>query len=280
MRRRDPVKRAIWAGGGLVALVLLWIVSLQMKINAAKTDLKSLEGNLTRIEEATRQAQEDKRLLDDSEKKLLALDRYATNRFLWANTLNALQELPMENLRLTEIDAKQRYVTNAPLKFSTVNVTVPYTPPPAFWNFWAPRPAAGAVDAMAASQFKSLTNKPPFTTNKLAFTTKMTRVSTNVDGTLTVKVESSTVQAVAEEISMSLAGRDYGNPAGPSVEKLTGSITNNVFFASRLSRVEGRALELKPLPTTPLPDFDSPTGATYVPFNFVLRFEERYFSNE
>jgi hypothetical protein len=278
MRRRDPVKRALWIGGALVALVLLWILSLQLKINFAKGDLKNLDATLKRVEETSKEVIEEKKLLDETERRIEGLQKFATNRYFWATTLDVLQQIPMENIKLMELTAKQKYITNAPTKFSTLNILVPYTPPAPFWKFWVSAPPAGQLETLALTQFSALTNKPPFTTIKPGFTTKLSRSLTNADNTVTMKVESSTVQSISEELTITLVGRDYGSPPGQAVEKLRAALLSNTFFAANLNKTEGRDLELKSNPSDPIVDYDTPKPSTYILFNILLRFEERIFS--
>ena len=58
-RRRDPVKRAFWAGGALVAVVIVWIISLQLRLVSAKAELSRYESKLAALEENSKEARLD-----------------------------------------------------------------------------------------------------------------------------------------------------------------------------------------------------------------------------
>src|ERR1043165_8322370 len=92
LRRRDPVKRAIWVGGFLVACMLVWasyvwvhammanrkLSGINNRIAALTNDYARVTGNLKKVEEIGR--------------KLGQLNKLASNRFLHGNLLNALQQ--------------------------------------------------------------------------------------------------------------------------------------------------------------------------------------------
>src|SRR5512133_552686 len=58
-RRRDPVKRALWVGGGLVALMVVWIVLLQLRLASAKAELNRYESKLQTVEEDSKEIRAD-----------------------------------------------------------------------------------------------------------------------------------------------------------------------------------------------------------------------------
>lgn len=118
LRRRDPVKRAIWVGGFLVALVALWCGKLQVDIwhegvvrGRLEKDWAIKEPKYKILVATQEKADRLGRLFD-------GLDRYSTNRFLWANTLNAIQHSTIEDIQLTRIRGDQTFDVVNP-----VNVT-------------------------------------------------------------------------------------------------------------------------------------------------------------
>ena len=92
LRRKDPVKRGIYASVFIVSCVLIWVVTLQLKIIAAKHELSSLETQWKSIYKDYQVAVDKRRRSLEVEQKLAALQALTTNRFLWGNALNAFQQ--------------------------------------------------------------------------------------------------------------------------------------------------------------------------------------------
>lgn len=112
MRRRDPVKRAVWIGGFAVAVTLIGALSLQLKISAVRYQMSSTEGGWKAIEAKVQQVEEHRRAANALQQKLSAIDQFSTNRLLWASALNALQASTVENVQLVRIKTEQIFVLN------------------------------------------------------------------------------------------------------------------------------------------------------------------------
>ena len=109
LRRRDPVKRAIYGGAFLVALSLVWWSSIwlgyvmestslnrvEVGIQAETNDFSLVKGNLKKI--------------DDIRTQMNALDQLSAARFLQGNLLNALQQTYLPNVQLTHLKVEQSY---------------------------------------------------------------------------------------------------------------------------------------------------------------------------
>ena len=93
MRRKDPVKRAIWIGGFLVFLVLFWSGMLQIKIMAARSGLSLLQLNWKSIEAKVQEINDHRNSTRQLEQKLSALDQFTTNRMLWAHSTETAKQL-------------------------------------------------------------------------------------------------------------------------------------------------------------------------------------------
>jgi hypothetical protein len=110
MRRKDPVKRGIWIGSFLVCVVMMWIGNLEWKIILERHDYNSIEAdwktNMTKYSTVTN---EKARILE-VDLKLAQLDALATNRFLWAPVLNALQKTMVDNVQFTRLSGDQTYI--------------------------------------------------------------------------------------------------------------------------------------------------------------------------
>jgi hypothetical protein len=91
LRRRDPVKRAIWIGGFIVSVMSVWSAYLQIRLMAATSELSQYESEWRRLEAGYKKVMVNMEAAAEAERKWGALQSLATNRFLWANPLNALQ---------------------------------------------------------------------------------------------------------------------------------------------------------------------------------------------
>lgn len=108
-RRRDPVKRAVWAGVVLVALVLVWSTSLFFKSMLIRSEVSGLESQLKAQSKDYDEVTASQKALDGVHHKLASLENLATNRFLNGNLLNALQTTKVPNIQLTHLKVDQLY---------------------------------------------------------------------------------------------------------------------------------------------------------------------------
>ncbi len=131
MRRRDPVKRALWLAGLIIAVMLAWSGFLKFRTALAKSEVARIETQL-----ATR-TNEFRLILDNQKKsaeitfKLQLLRQLAANRFLNGSLLNALQQTTVEDVQLTRLKVDQLYTTIEGTKTRTNehNVVVKGKPP-------------------------------------------------------------------------------------------------------------------------------------------------------
>jgi len=107
--RRDPAKRAAWIGGFVIALVLVWAVCLQFKVYAVKSELAVENARLAKLDTGAKAAAANLTRTGDVERRIAALQTLATNRVLWAPTLNALQNVLVDNIQLTRFKCDQNY---------------------------------------------------------------------------------------------------------------------------------------------------------------------------
>jgi hypothetical protein len=119
LRRRDPIKRAIWGAGFLVALMLLWCILLQIAIMRDKGNLNGLEAQSKSRESNYQQVINNQKQLLATDQKRAALRQLATNRFLTANALNALQHTTVEDVQLVRLKVLQQYILNPEIKPKT-----------------------------------------------------------------------------------------------------------------------------------------------------------------
>src|SRR5262245_41310791 len=109
LRRRDPVKRLIWGASGIVIVVLIWSSSLQLRAMMSKSELNRIEGQIAANTAQYNVVVANQKKLGEINHKLTALERLATNRFLQANVLNALQQATAEDIQLLRLRCEQTY---------------------------------------------------------------------------------------------------------------------------------------------------------------------------
>lgn len=130
-RRRDPVKRAYMAAALIVAAVLVWCSTLQVKIMTAKSEYSGLQAKWNSIEKNYQVALSNQRNVLDSEQKLLALQRLTTNRLLWGTALNALQKsvAGVDDVQVIRLKCEQSFTFTEEVKARTNNgVVIPGKP--------------------------------------------------------------------------------------------------------------------------------------------------------
>src|SRR5687767_6521113 len=107
MRRRDPIKRALFAGGALAVLMLGWIGLTQMNVMAARRELNDHIARLKKVDDSSKEVRSNQMAAGDLQSKAKALEKYSRNRFFWGSLLDAVQQITLENVRLMEIRSDQ-----------------------------------------------------------------------------------------------------------------------------------------------------------------------------
>lgn len=129
MRRRDPVKRAIWAGALLSSLMLVWSSSLQLKAMMANNQVSRVEGQMAARNSEFQKVLENQKKTEEIRQKLAALQLLTTNRFLQATLLNALQKATAEDVQLIRVRTDQSYTYREETKARTnASVVTPAKP--------------------------------------------------------------------------------------------------------------------------------------------------------
>ena len=119
LRRRDPVKRAIWAGVALVVLVLAWSSSLQVKAMIAKGELSRVAGQLSTRTNEFQLVLANQRKLGEANRKLSLLQQMATNRMLHGTLLDAMQRINLDDVQLMRLKTDEIYIYNEEIKTKT-----------------------------------------------------------------------------------------------------------------------------------------------------------------
>jgi hypothetical protein len=110
MRRRDPVKRAIFGGALLVALALVWSSSLLLERMLATSDLSQVDSEMQNHTNEYSLVTANLKKIAETQRKLDALQKLSDSRFLQGDLLNALEHIYVPNFRLTRFRVDQAYL--------------------------------------------------------------------------------------------------------------------------------------------------------------------------
>lgn len=119
LRRRDPVKRALWTGLILLILLLAWSSSIQLKAIIAKGELNRVEAQLNAREAEFKAVLDKQSKLGDMNHRLQSVNQLACNRLLQASILDALEHTLVDSVRLIRIRTEQSYVMTDAVKAAT-----------------------------------------------------------------------------------------------------------------------------------------------------------------
>ncbi len=116
-RRNDPVKRSMWIGVFFIFLVVLWYSTLLFEQMIVASRLEEKKTEWSRLEPANKELRAASNGIRESMTRINALDRLATNRFLWAPVLNALQYTMVDDhVQLVRLNGNHSYVMVLPPK--------------------------------------------------------------------------------------------------------------------------------------------------------------------
>ncbi len=276
-RRRDPVKRALWAGGALVAVLVLWAVSLQFRVTVAKAALTGTSSRLQSLEDNSTEARQRWAEASSVESRLENLRRYTTNRFLCATALDALQQLEVDDVRVVHLQTAHAYASNAPAAIKT-NLVVPLAAGKG-WQFWKSSPPPVDVASLVSNQVNVLTNKLGLNP-AVPFTAKVEVKTNATQATATIEIVKPAT--AAERIVLTIKARDYSNPPGRRVDEFSRALARHPYFARLLQEGEGQGIRLRERaiqPEVDLADAVHP-GRPFVPFVIECRYRETLRANE
>jgi hypothetical protein len=277
-RRRDPVKRALWAGGALVAVMILWSVSLQLRLVTARAGLSRYETKLAAMEADSKEARLDWAAAGELEKRLAHLQRYSTNRFFSATVLDALQQVVLDDVRVVQLQSAHTYSTNAQLTWKT-NLVFPIASRKS-WQFWRSSPPQTNVLMLLSNELAAITNRIEALKTPAALTTKID-LSTNRQQ-VTAHIEITKPLTAVEQVVLTIKARDYGNPPGRRVDEFSKAIATHPYFAQRLLPGEGQGIRLRERAIQP--EFDATDPLTpsrpFIPFVIECRYRDTIRANE
>jgi hypothetical protein len=125
LRRRDPVKRAVFIGAFVVALSLVWFSSIWLEYMLDKQKYNQIEADIQAHTNDFMQVQSNQKKIADVQKRMDALDHLSAARFLQGNLMNALQQTYVPNVQLNRLRVEQSYsVKTAPAKTNSAGVAI------------------------------------------------------------------------------------------------------------------------------------------------------------
>jgi hypothetical protein len=110
LRRRDPVKRALFIGASLVAMSLMWSGIVKINTILAQERLAGVQGSINAQTNAFQRVEVEHKKIAAIQLKLTALQKMQAARFLQGNLLDALQHATVAGVQVTRFHVDQSYV--------------------------------------------------------------------------------------------------------------------------------------------------------------------------
>jgi len=131
LRRRDPVKRAIFIGAFLVALSLVWFSSIWLTYMVKKQQLNKVQADIQARTTEFTQVKDNRNKIAEIQKRMDALQQLSAARFLQGTLMNALQQTYVPNVQLTHVRVDQTYSAAAavPARTNSSGSITPGRPP-------------------------------------------------------------------------------------------------------------------------------------------------------
>ena len=123
LRRRDPIKRVVFGGVLVVALVFVWWSWLQLRVMVAKSNLSQIEAQIQSHTNTYQVVLVNEKKITEAKENLAALQKLTHNRFLQGNLLDALQSATVPGVQLVRLRVDQTYQANQGTEVQT-NVTI------------------------------------------------------------------------------------------------------------------------------------------------------------
>lgn len=283
-RLRNPVKLGIWVGGFLVALMLLWALSLYFNVKNTQAELNRYQIELKSMEDGQNHTKSNYFSSRAIEGTLASLQKYSSNRFLWGTVLDAVQSAVSEvnDIRLEKLESTQDYLTNPPTLFKT-NLAFSIGKP-GLWPFGGATSPPVDIPLAIGSQLRLITNQARFLTNTFERTIRITITTNRENDQATARIEIATPAYAIERTTLILSARDYSSPPGSQANAFTEAICRVPFFKNALDGNDGQGVRWKELAALPAEDPNDPAPATrkvpYLRFTLECRFKNKALSNE
>lgn len=125
LRRRDPIKRVIFAGVLVVALILVWWSWLQLRVMVANANLSQIEAQIQSHTNAYQVVLINEKKISEAKGNLAALQKLTNSRFLQGNLMNALQYATVPGVQLVKVRVDQTYQASPDNATTTATKTSP-----------------------------------------------------------------------------------------------------------------------------------------------------------
>jgi hypothetical protein len=109
LRRRDPVKRAIFIGISLVVVSLVWSGMVEVNSILAQNNYAGVQMAINAKTNAYQHVESDRKKIGTIQFKLAALQKMQSARFLQGSLLDALQHATVDGVQLTRMRVDQAY---------------------------------------------------------------------------------------------------------------------------------------------------------------------------
>jgi hypothetical protein len=111
LRRRDPVKRAIFGGALVVVLFLVWFSSIFLEHIVDNQHLSSIQAAIQSHTNDYAQVQVKLKKISDAQRKLDALQTLSADRFLQGTLMDAFQHIYVPSVQMTHLRVDQAYTS-------------------------------------------------------------------------------------------------------------------------------------------------------------------------
>jgi len=109
-RRRDPVKRALLISVAVIAASLLGTLIHYSQVLVQNSEWTGLQTQYQLLRRDYDLARQNEKKLVETQERLAALHRFATNRFLLGHLMEALQKAALPEVPLTRLKVEQFYL--------------------------------------------------------------------------------------------------------------------------------------------------------------------------
>jgi type IV pilus assembly protein PilM len=109
-RRQDPLRPSLRAAAFLIALMVVWSISLALDLRHAGQEIKGTQTQMENIQKVVDEVTADSKTIVALSRQYADLMEHASNRFLWAGPLNAMQQSMVNDVALTRLSVDQ-YLT-------------------------------------------------------------------------------------------------------------------------------------------------------------------------
>lgn len=127
LRRRDPVKRLVFATVLVVVVMFVWWSWLQLRVMVANANLSQVEAQIQSHTNAYQVVLVNEKKIAEAKANLSALQKLANNRFLQGNLLNALQTAMVPGVQLVRLGVSQTYAAAQTSGSSSAKADPPVT---------------------------------------------------------------------------------------------------------------------------------------------------------